>query len=65
MSVLACERTDCDNIMCDRYSYKFGYICDSCFVELGHSGMDVETFMNTPKMVGGKQYNYDEEFELR
>ena len=22
------------NRMCDRYSYKYGYICDECFEEL-------------------------------
>lgn len=34
MSVLACNRVGCHNIMCDRYSSTFGYICDECFEEL-------------------------------
>lgn len=34
MSVLSCRRHRCENIMCDRYSYEFGYICDECFEEL-------------------------------
>lgn len=31
MSVLACSRQGCENIMCDKYSYIYGYICDECF----------------------------------
>lgn len=28
MSVLRCSCSNCENIMCDRYSLEFGYICD-------------------------------------
>jgi hypothetical protein len=49
MSVLACSRLGCENIMCDRYSYQHRYyICYECFdrlVALG-PGIDVEEFMN-------------------
>jgi len=56
MGVLACDREGCDNIMCDHYSPKFGYICYSCLQELtaelnkgGWSDFDsaVEEFMGT------------------
>ena len=35
MSVLACDRTDCENVMCSRLILdgKF-YICDDCYAEL-------------------------------
>lgn len=50
MSVLACNRASCDNIMCYRYSNNFGYICSDCFEELVQTGSpDIETFMNTPR----------------
>lgn len=34
MSVLACNRGNCENIMCDRYSHKYGYLCNQCLEEL-------------------------------
>jgi len=34
MGVLACFRKGCQNIMCDRYSSTYGYICHECFEEL-------------------------------
>jgi hypothetical protein len=34
MGVMACFRNGCKNIMCDRYSHEFGYICNDCFSEL-------------------------------
>jgi len=40
MGVLACNRNGCENIMCARYSYEYGYICDECFEELVKSGVD-------------------------
>jgi hypothetical protein len=50
MSVLACDRNDCGNIMCDRYSHEYGYICDECYEELLHSGIqDIQKFMDSPK----------------
>lgn len=49
MSVLACSRSGCDNIMCDRYSPKFGYICQECFEELCRLGVDtnIRVFMDS------------------
>lgn len=34
MSVLTCNRNSCGNVMCERYSIQYGYICDECFAEL-------------------------------
>ena len=49
MSVLSCSRRGCDNIMCDRYSRKHGYICRECFDQLLHSTMSIKEFMNSDK----------------
>ncbi len=37
--------------MCDRHSFKYGYICHECFEELVNLGwnMDIEFFMNSDK----------------
>lgn len=46
MGVLACNRKGCRNIMCDRYSSRYGYICNECFAELvAKRTLDVESFM--------------------
>lgn len=50
MSVLACDRNGCDNVMCDRFSFQHNlYICDDCFEELVRLGpaTDIRTFMDT------------------
>lgn len=52
MSVLQCDRHGCDNIMCDRLSNEYGYICDSCFEELVNNGPEtnIAEFMeSSPK----------------
>ena len=51
MSVLACDRKGCQNIMCDRLSDDYGYICNECFEELLESGpnTDVHYFMELGK----------------
>ena len=49
MSVLSCDRYGCSNVMCDRYSYTHGYICDECFSELVESEKDVDEFMTSYK----------------
>ena len=59
MSVLACARNGCDNIMCGRYSSIYGYICDDCFDQLVEFGprVDVREFMasfKTPENVASK-----------
>lgn len=50
MSVLNCQRNGCENIMCKRYSYECGYICDECFEELVRTRwVGVSEFMNSIK----------------
>jgi hypothetical protein len=50
MSVLACDRAGCDNVMCDRFSDDYGYICWECFNELTELGtLDIQEFMYTPR----------------
>ena len=50
MSVLACNRVGCENVMCDYYSHAYGYICWECLQELKDKGMcDIGTFMNEYK----------------
>lgn len=63
MSVLACSRRDCENIICDRYSYEYGYICHECFRELVRvNPSDIDAFMNT-KPNFEKQENVLEKFD--
>jgi hypothetical protein len=48
---MACDRTGCEGIMCDRHSSDYGYICNDCFNELvglGHS-VNIEEFMGNVK----------------
>jgi hypothetical protein len=50
MGVLPCQRNGCKNIMCDRYSYRYGYICNECFEELSKDCFtNIEDFMEIPK----------------
>ncbi len=39
MGVMLCNRGDCENILCDRYSCEYGYICTKCFEELVREGV--------------------------
>ncbi len=61
MSVLSCDRKGCRNVMCDRLSHRYGYICNDCFQELVESKKDIEEFMSTEKDFydGESRYNYD------
>lgn len=51
MSVLACSKWGCDNINCNRYSIRYGYICSECFDELVELGADtnISEFMHREK----------------
>lgn len=51
VGVMACSRTGCDNVMCDRYSSHYGYLCWQCFNELISLGPEanVSSFMKTEK----------------
>lgn len=59
MGVLACDRTGCGNIMCDRLSHEHGYLCNDCFDELCELGIqtDIHSFINSEK----KERNRDAE----
>jgi hypothetical protein len=50
MGVMKCDRIECDNVMCDRYSDMWGYLCEECFRELVVRGVhtDIGSFMDTP-----------------
>ena len=64
MGVLECDRRNCDNIMCDRLSHKYGYLCWECFNELVAKKIPVELiqlFMDTPK-IQEDESPYTEEF---
>lgn len=49
MGVMPCQRSNCDAILCDRYSDKYGYICNACFEELVDSHLNIEEFLETEK----------------
>lgn len=50
MGVLRCNRRGCENIMCDRYSNEYGYICSNCFEELlKQPDTSIAQFMNSEK----------------
>jgi hypothetical protein len=51
MSVLACNRTNCTQIMCGRYSFMYGHICYECFDELVSRGpaTSISKFMASSK----------------
>jgi hypothetical protein len=53
MSVLACDREGCENIMCDYYSHLYGYLCNRCLLQLIELGVDTDIieFMDTPPPV--------------
>ena len=75
MSVLACNRAGCENIMCEIYSPDFGYICRDCYGELvnilenageGANYYELtEAFMDTEKHTAADsaQEFLDREFE--
>lgn len=49
-----CGRLGCENVLCDRYSAEFGYICSPCYVELNKKMTSGEVsgvyeFMNSNK----------------
>ena len=51
MGVMNCSRKDCQNIMCDKYSPQYGYICNSCYRELSQRKfITIQKFMDTSPM---------------
>ncbi len=65
MSVLACNRNGCRNIMCDRYSPNYGYICVECYSEL----LKMEISANISVFMGSKKatspVSYDDPAQAR
>lgn len=58
MGVLACDRKGCENIMCDHFSFKYGYICNECFYELkSKPWISIRNFMSTQKEVSYKEHS--------
>lgn len=70
MGVLNCSRNGCNEILCCRYSYTYGYICKTCFEELCMKQPDsIEEFMDSRKPatppVCDKIAEYDREFPIK
>lgn len=69
MSVLPCARNGCQNVMCDRYSHNFGYICEECFSELKKAEGSIKKFMASKKEDSPFDHFWearvDEEFKVR
>ena len=61
MSVLKCNRRGCENILCDMYSYTYGYICDECFAQLLLSNLTIESFMDTVKTTYSERADWEED----
>ena len=52
MGVMGCFRKGCEEVMCRRYSDKYGYVCQECFnelVSLGPENIRISEFMETEK----------------
>ena len=63
MGVLECDRRGCENIMCDRFSHEYGYLCYECFNELVGKKIPVDQiqlFMDTPKVNDGDNLHTEE-----
>ena len=68
MSVLPCARSGCGGIMCDRFSYHYGYICEDCFGELCRlpEDTDIRSFMRGDAIDSPDREEYfSQEFPLR
>ena len=65
MSVMECRRKGCENILCDRYSDDYGYICDGCFRELSEGQFtDIDLFMSGEAKVNPVKFDYNSIFPL-
>ena len=71
MGVLHCERNSCNNVMCNRCSPEYGYICDECFEELVALGTNsnIANFMASEKEnsdnIKSTRQKLEEIFKLR
>jgi hypothetical protein len=50
MGMVRCYKKNCQNILCGRFSHKYGYLCNECFDELIKSGPEtnLDNFMGKP-----------------
>lgn len=80
MGVMACDRIDCESIMCDTYISSVGYICKECQDEFkqflinenievrneGEINRELEKFMVTTKskFVHGREISVDDFFNI-
>ena len=64
MSVMPCNRNGCENIMCNRYSRNYGYICDECFEELVAHGSEqnIDDFLESEKPEDDEDARKDRKF---
>ena len=62
MGVMECRRKGCKNILCNRYSTTYGYICDECFEEMKMIHIPIPTFLSIRKS-DLPNYGYDEEYK--
>jgi len=60
MGAMKCNRKGCKQIMCDRYSGVYGYICSSCLEELVKTGArtDIAEFMQTLNVLSKPAVNF-------
>jgi len=58
MGIMKCNRLNCENIGCERYSSVYGYICEECFRELVESSSlisCINEFMQFPKFTMSRE----------
>jgi len=62
MSVLACDRNGCENVMCNRLSTNCRYyLCDECFEELVFVGpIKISVFLDSEKGNSGDKEGWRE-----
>jgi len=64
MGVLACDRSGCDNIMCDYFSSEFqAYLCCECMEDLqkylDEGNTDIPAFIHTGKVRYSNPFKLD------
>lgn len=72
MGVMKCSRNQCESVMCDRYSPKFGYLCERCAEQLKNSTLmltdeGIAFFMSTcpdPEVYKTRSEEVDEIFKF-
>jgi len=66
MGVMGCDRNNCDNVMCDRLSDEYGYLCWECFDELVFLGPEtnISKFMDSHKKSTNREEAAKARFEV-